>query len=812
MFSKTFISLVYLLFALCAGSVYGQVTVDTQAPYNTAASLVENVLLGEGVRASNFTFYGNGKQLGYFSNGKSSVGIENGLILSTGNVEDAAPPQLSAGDLTTAYTPGPNQGAGDADLLKVANLVPKLINQNFAVNPTYDAAILEFDFIPSSDSVVFRYVFASEEYLKWIDTKYNDAFGFFISGPGIDGEYSSPAGFPDSSINIALIPGTIIPITISSINNKRYTNFYINNPQNQNITFNGYTTIFTAVAKVQPCQTYHIKIAIADGSKNDYDSGVLIEARSFSSGNITLEQNIPVISNGAALEGCFASSIVAKRERAKSFNDTIYISVDPSSQATAADLSVLPAYIIIPAGSDSGVVNFSVINDGLTEGLENLLLDFYLKSVCADLHKAYSLDINDAPALQFVQPLDENIQMKCTDSSAFLDGRLMQGYGFYTYSWEADGVPFIYSDSVFYAKPSSTTTYRVTGGDTCNLSSIDKTFTVIPANQSALVLNMPDSIKAPCLGKDYTLFAKDISGGGGVASYAWSHKGSVFSTAKDPVIRPDSSGYYSLQIIDSCGYQAADSSYLSVSRALPIQLTTSSDTTLCSSQSLSLSVTATGGVGNLTYLWSSLNSTSQNVSVTPISTTQYPVTVTDECLNQKTKIVYVKVNEVNADFEYSYYEDFGVEVQNYSIGKELQFNWYLDREAISDEENPRFYLKDLADHKLELQAIDNNGCVDTVEKVILSPLFVYIPTSFTPNGDGINDVYTVQVIDPVEFEMTIFDRWGGEIFTTKDPKKGWTGISDGSGLIVSGSYVVLVKASRRNNIRVEKYGSIILLP
>ena len=50
-----------------------------------------------------------------------------------------------------------------------------------------DLCVLGFDFIPESDTIVFNYSFGSEEYTSWVNTQYNDVFGFFISGPGITG-------------------------------------------------------------------------------------------------------------------------------------------------------------------------------------------------------------------------------------------------------------------------------------------------------------------------------------------------------------------------------------------------------------------------------------------------------------------------------------------------------------------------------------------------------------------------------------------------------------------------------------------------
>ena len=140
---------------------------------------------------------------------------------------------------------GTGQGAGDTDLLSVAQSVPSLINQNFSVNSTWDACIITFDFVPLSDTVQFRYVFGSDEYTTWINTSYNDVFGFFLSGPGINGSYSNNA------INVATVPNTnpALPISISTIHPGLNSQYY--NSGGSLHAYNGYTDVMTAILYVQ---------------------------------------------------------------------------------------------------------------------------------------------------------------------------------------------------------------------------------------------------------------------------------------------------------------------------------------------------------------------------------------------------------------------------------------------------------------------------------------------------------------------------------------------------------------------------------
>lgn len=164
----------------------------------TPTQLVQNVLAGTGITVSNVTYAGSANAIGLFNGSKSNIGLSKGVILATGAITRAIGPNNDSAANFDFGLPG------DADLGSIVN--PTL---------TFDAAVLEFDFIPSSDTVIFKYVFGSEEYPLFVDSAYNDVFGFFISGPGISGPYSN------SSKNIAIIPGTSLPVNIHNINSKK---------------------------------------------------------------------------------------------------------------------------------------------------------------------------------------------------------------------------------------------------------------------------------------------------------------------------------------------------------------------------------------------------------------------------------------------------------------------------------------------------------------------------------------------------------------------------------------------------------------
>src|SRR4029453_18983139 len=186
---------------------------------------------------------------------------------------------LSSGDIANAVGPNNNDGVtgfnktpGDPSL----NAIVGETHQTFA------AAVPQFDFVPSSNTVSFRYVFASDEYNEFVGF-FNDVFAFFIDGQ-----------------NVALIPGTTTPVAINTVNLQTNPSFYRNNDPSELGTptpfgtqFDGFTTVLTATATLTPNVSHHIKLAIADTDDFNLDSAVFLQAASFVSQTLTVSKGAP---------------------------------------------------------------------------------------------------------------------------------------------------------------------------------------------------------------------------------------------------------------------------------------------------------------------------------------------------------------------------------------------------------------------------------------------------------------------------------------------------------------------------------------
>jgi len=239
--------------------------------------LIKKILLQDesGISVSNIQYRGNERALGAFSNSSKYYLIKRGIILSTGNVEDGIGPNSRPDMGISLGSPG------SSELNKIST------------GKTYDACMLSFDFIPEFDSVMFNFVFASEEYPEFVDKGVNDIFAFFIE----DLESGKIK-------NLAVIGRQEKIVNVDNINSSRNSAFYIENgvwdPDNISqwqsnpglgelsltYEYDGFTTLMTAGISVISGKTYRIQFAIADVGDRLYDSAVFLEEGSFkSSGN-----------------------------------------------------------------------------------------------------------------------------------------------------------------------------------------------------------------------------------------------------------------------------------------------------------------------------------------------------------------------------------------------------------------------------------------------------------------------------------------------------------------------------------------------
>jgi gliding motility-associated-like protein len=474
-----FFSRIFILFAAIAvSSLQANAQDMTVSSGLTLEQYVNEILLGNGIQAFNITYTGGASQLGHMTNGAGVFSVDEGLVLSSDAAENLG---CSGPGFCNDCLGG---GFNDSDLLTVANSVPPLIGQGFSVGSVNDGCVLEFDFVAAGDTVSFNYVFGSDEYLTWVNTAYNDVFAFFLSGPGITGPYDSPPGFPGGAVNIASVPNSNpqLPITISSVNNVTNSQYYVNNPGSTTPPcINGYTLPFTAMHEVQCGETYHIKLAIADGSDTALESIVVLEAGSFQS-NAVVQIDLSIDVGGpdanVIYENCGTATLTFERpvETLLEMQEMVYIDYSGSVAINGVDYgqpqpngTLLPLPDSVIFAPFVSVVQFQLTAaiDGISEGVESVQFEIDNVAACngGGLTTFFSFQIAENPPPFVVEGYTTSICEGLTETIAPI---VSGGYGNYTFDWGSCSNATTPSITV---TPTDDFSCFVTVGDTCGIAS-----------------------------------------------------------------------------------------------------------------------------------------------------------------------------------------------------------------------------------------------------------------------------------------------------------------------------------------------------
>ena len=600
---KRFIGILSALFALVASqNAVGQMVIDNTL---TPEQLVEDVLLGQGVIVSNITFTGDQSQIGYFDASNANFSIPEGIVISTGNVADVPAP---GGDFASTII----GGAGDADL----DLIEPAGSN--------DAYVLTFDFVPTGDSIQFDYVFGSEEYPEFVNGGFNDAFAFTISGPGFAGP------FENAGVNIALLPGTVTPVTIDNVNDGLNSQYYVDNTNGgaDGVIFDGYTVTLTALAEVVCGETYTLKFVIGDGGDSSFDSGVFLEARSFSSNavNVNIQTASGSVEDGGGwiVEGCTAADITFTRPAANA--DTtdavpVYIS---GSALNGIDYTGLPDTVYFGIGDTSITVTIEATDDILNEVGDSIVITVYSLNLCGDtIISTGTIQIYDQGFYSYDTEIIGESTVECAGDSVLLVASSSMGNPVYDYAWNN----FLTGDSI-WIHPVGDTIVVVETEDACGTESAPASFEIQYLVNPDPLVNITGPTSFNCVPQTINLTA---SGTLGNTPYVYQWNTGSGSASISAILTSDTA--FSVIAIDQCGVESeSDTIYISQNAVTIPTLQTSNDVVLdCPGDLATLTAIASGGVQPYAYSWSVTNETTSTISVQPSNTTEYVITVTDDC-------------------------------------------------------------------------------------------------------------------------------------------------------------------------------------
>ncbi|NLL28211.1 MAG: hypothetical protein GX259_05390, partial [Bacteroidales bacterium] len=594
---RFFIVFAFLLFNMLG---FAQLTVTTG---HTPDEYIDK-LIGGGITYSNVTYTGHPRAIGMFSTGANptNLGLSSGFMMATGYVNHPTKPIGSPSSNLLDVQLSPNYT--DADLTAIVG---------GGVN---NAASIEFDFIPVSDTIRFRYVFASEEYPEYVCSQFNDVFAFFLSGP-------NPLGGNYNKRNIARIPGTNLPVAINTVNpgvsgvhgkpanctSLAYSSYYVDNTYGVDIIFDGFTVVLTAWAVVVPCEEYHIKLAIADVTDRRLDSGVFFEENSFYCPNYT----VPIEYLGSALIGDYTVeascpdkdvTICFSLDEPAPYNTTVNYSLSGTAQE-GIDYPFFPNPIVIPQGETAFCYTFAPFADSLVEDTETIVIISNIDASCKE--DTTIISILDHQPLPLEVIISNDVVLCSSDSSAEISTAIVKGIPPYSYSWD-NGLSTQPSHIV---QPTQTTTYTVTATDACFR---DTTNSVTVFVDSAKVFVEPDT--SLCYGQPVQINAITAQ-----TNILWSNG----DTTSSIVVTPPSTTTYTATVISEHGCIDSASTNVVVHPNPVISISATSGDTICADKPTTL--TASSNIPNTSFEWNTGDITA-SITVSPDTTTTYTVTGT----------------------------------------------------------------------------------------------------------------------------------------------------------------------------------------
>jgi gliding motility-associated-like protein len=720
----------------------------------TAQQLVQNVLVNSTcANVTNFsvsgdTFSGNAKSYGYFSYSGSAFPFSSGIVLSTSRATRTQGPNsdlIDEGDINWL---------GDADL-----------EQALAVSGTFNATVLEFDFTPLTDKISFDYLFASEEYQGTAPCRYSDGFAFLLKPVGSTAPYQ----------NLALIPNTTTPVKVTSVHplipgnngcaaeNETYFGSY--NPTTYPINFNGQTLVMTAKATVIPGQTYHIKLVIADEENIRYDSAIFLDGGSFNVG-VDLGADRLIATNNPI---CFGDTLTLDATLAGSNSYQWFKNGLPIGGATN------PTYTVFNAGIYTVEITLSTSTCITTGEIEieysNLPLLSNQTLVQCDP------DGNGTSAFNLTQ-----LNATITGGNAQLGA-----VSYYTSLTNAQSL----------TNPiTNLTTFQSSSGNQIFASVANSFGCRNQATVDLIIANNPITPLTP-------IQKCDTDGNlDGVTNFDW-------NTEVTPNV------LLGLPTGLAVAYYISSNDALSESNPLPANYTTTTpfqqtiyaritngsdcygiisvvlqvlvfdppqlqDQTIytCNGNPINLSVPN----NYASYTW--LNGATTN-TITATQPGIYSVVATNAFGCQKTKTFTVIDSEV-ANIMSIEINDFNNENNTViiNINGNGSYEFSLDGDIYQDSPvftnvTPNIYL---------VYVKDKRGCgIITKQIVVLD-----YPRFFTPNGDGINDVWYIKnIINQPNTSIAIYDRYGKLVYSFNEKQNGWNGKSNATDVFASDYWFVI---------------------
>jgi gliding motility-associated-like protein len=748
----------YLLFLfVTVQSVKAQyISVDGN---QSVEDLIENILINSScANVSNITVSGwtftNGTSYGYFNRGSSTFPFQDGVIITNGRATSAVGPN------TSLLSEGPTTWGGDLDL-------EQAINESGSINAT----IIEFDFLPLANKISFDYIFSSEQYLSNPNANqcnFSDGFAFLLKEVGSQDQYT----------NLAVVPGTAIPVKIPTVRgsgticppaNEIYFDAFNGNEHPTN--YNGQTKILKAQSNVTPGVLYHIKLVIADQGNNLYDSAIFLGGGSFAVETDLGDDRLFAANNPACEnESLTLNAATPNATGYKWFRNTILIPNETQETLVVDQFGVYKVEVIFnPTCSAFGeiVVEYSTnpIPNNITltqcESDSDGLAIFNLAEANAAIIGSNS---NTGPPKYFLSFSEAvNVQNTLSNITTFQNTSPNQ-------------VIYARLENTFGCFAISEVTLT-----TSTTSVVIPTIALCDEDDNAdgiIIINLNNEV-SPTILANFT--------GTGLQ---------VFYYTSDAEAQTQSNALPNLYTnLDPFSFEifARVTDGVNCLGILPItfQINTfepddfeTEELSLCENESYFIEVSSIF----VSYLW---NTGEVTPRITISETGTYTVTVTNSDGCAATKTFIITPSNVATITSISIFDFAGSQntVQiNYTGLGDYQFS--LDGNFFQD--SPIFTNVEPGEYVVIID--DKNGCGSVSQQIFV----LDYPRFFTPNGDGFNDVWEIKNFFEPNAKIYIFNRFGKFLKEIRANQPGWDGFFDGTPLPASDYWFSLFLENGRN--------------
>ncbi|ANH61025.1 T9SS type B sorting domain-containing protein [Dokdonia donghaensis] len=743
--------IVFCFLIISTSLIAQNVVVDSQT--YTPQQLIEDILIDSNcisnIQVTNVVggdFGGQEQSYGYFNANGSDFPLQEGIVLSTGRLQNVQGPNTSLSDDDAP------DWLGDADLEFV------LDEQN-----TTNATILEFTFQSTASEVRFRYLFASEEYQEGNPNtcNFSDLFGFLIRQEGEQG-YE----------NIALVPDTTTPVKVTTVHPEipngcpGINEFYFEsfNGNTAPINFNGQTKVIEAKAIIQPNVNYQVKLVIADEQNFRFDSAVFLEAGSFQLGTDLGPDR--TVAGGNPICGAGATTLVVNEPLATAFmwqRDGIPLS-ETSNELIA---------------NQDGFYTVGITLDNGCEAFGEVTIEFAQNPTVSN-STLQQCDANGDGLSQY-NLFDALDDVTVNDSSLVITG-------FYNNLSDAESEenvitnPNIFQNTqvnqVVYARVASqagcsaiASVQLATGNETlvldalevCDIDGIIDGFTEI--SLASLTMQVQDQIPT---GATVSFYETEEN--------AFIQQGALTNS----FINTEAFGQ-TIYVRVNEGGQCLSITSVAINILNPPVMTDNESVIYCANNfpgTITLNAGVISTPVNLQYSWdyngTVLPLNTETITINEVGT--YTATAINSSGCEATRTITVTpsgpatITNVNT-------QDGG---ENNTITVEVEgtgvYEYALGNIFGPYQESPTFQNVPAGLYNLFVR--DVNGCGITVKEVSV----IGFPTYFTPNGDGINDTWKLKGAGQdtsTTVRFFIFDRYGKSMYQSRAMGNGWNGIYNG---------------------------------